>query len=193
MSAGLRSHRQPAIDRAGQPLKFRAPLRQPGTHARPSSPRNQRSQPDPGRARAQHPRALDSVVDLRGATSSDRRLRRYTGRLVHGRGHAPLQDDHGLAATAAHQRGSLYRLRQARRRPEHPQAHQRDQALAVRMQKAIIARSPKALGQHMLQQQPQERGAADGAQPPLAGLGVAPTIARDGQFRLFFFSREESE
>ena len=41
------------------------------------------------------------------------------------------------------------------------------------MQKAEIARPPKALGQHMLQDQPQEMRAADCATFYSAGLGVA--------------------
>lgn len=41
------------------------------------------------------------------------------------------------------------------------------------MQKAEITRPPKALGQHMLQDQPQEMRAADCATFYSAGLGVA--------------------
>lgn len=87
-------------------------------------------------------------------------LRRSTEQLAECGRDAPLQDDHRLAAAAAHQPGALRRLRGRRRLPEHEQPQQRNEALAVGVKEAMVARSPKALGQHMLQHQPQEGGAA---------------------------------
>ena len=50
---------------------------------------------------------------------------------------------------------------------------QGDQALAVRMQKAEIARPPKSLGQDVLHHQPQKRRAGYGADFHPPGLGIA--------------------
>ena len=49
---------------------------------------------------------------------------------------------------------------------------QGDQALAIRMQKTVIARPPKSLGQHMLQHQPQKIRTGHGALLHPPGLGV---------------------
>lgn len=57
------------------------------------------------------------------------------------------------------------------------EVQQGDQALAVGMQKAEIARPPEAFGQHMLQDQPQEMRTGDGALFHRSGLGVAITEA----------------
>ena len=69
---------------------------------------------------------------------------------------------------------------------EHPQAQQRKQPLAVRMQKAKVTRPAKAFGQHMLHEQPQEGSPADGARGPLLGLAVAPAIGEVGLVAILF-------
>lgn len=50
---------------------------------------------------------------------------------------------------------------------------QRDQPLLVRMQKAVVARPPEALGQDVLQQQVQEVGAGERAELRFPALAVA--------------------
>ncbi len=52
---------------------------------------------------------------------------------------------------------------------------QSDQTLAVGMQKAEVARTTEAFGQHMLQDQPQKLRAGNGPGFHLPGLGVAIT------------------
>jgi hypothetical protein len=85
---------------------------------------------------------------------------------------------HRRAAARTQQRRT--RLHPGRNRSRHHLQHdlqQRDQAFAVRMEKAEVARAPKALGQDMQQEQPKEGRAAHRAQRHLAGLAVAVTEA----------------
>ena len=71
------------------------------------------------------------------------------------RSNTRLDDGHrGAAARAQHGRPSLERELTGNELQQ--QLQQGDQTLAVRMQEAEIAGTPKALGQHMLQHQPQE-------------------------------------
>jgi hypothetical protein len=111
---------------------------------------------------------------------SGHRLHDKARRLADGRRDASLQDDHRFAAAAAHQLGALRRLRGCCRRPEHQQAQQLDEALAVRVQEAVVACASKSLGQHVLHHQPQEGGATDRADHGLAGAAVTPAVGDGG-------------
>ena len=72
--------------------------------------------------------------------------------------YSSAHDHHGCAAASASQlgtwRGRSGAGRWAAGQVEHQQLQQRNHALAIGMQKTIIARAPKPLGQHMLQHQP---------------------------------------
>ena len=139
----------------------------------------------------------DAILARKAEISSERRFQR-TGALIAGepagglrlhrqstlqgigRIRAPWQrpdpgpdDPQGAAATRAGQRraesdpgpgtvGSEFE----------EQAQAFDQALAVGMQEPEIAGAAQTLGQHVLEQQPQEIGAGEGAGLPPAGLGV---------------------
>ena len=59
---------------------------------------------------------------------------------------------------------------------EHPQLEQRYQPLAIGMQKAKVARTPKTFGQHMLQHQAQELRTGNGARGASLGFAVAPAV-----------------
>lgn len=58
--------------------------------------------------------------------------------------------------------------------PEQP-SNQRNQALAVGVQKPEVARTPEPFGQHMLEEQPQERRAGNRSCAHLVGLAVLVT------------------
>ena len=73
------------------------------------------------------------------------------------RRHAPSQHDHRLAAGAAPGRAGRWGSHGGQRRgAQVQQLQQSDGAGAVGVQEAEVARSAQALGQHMLQQQPEE-------------------------------------
>ena len=99
---------------------------------------------------------------------------------------APAPSPPGRAETRAQQLRARRRDERADGQLEHPQAQQCNQPIAVRMQKANVTRPAKALGQHMLHEQPQEGSPADGARGHLLGLAVAPALGELGLVAILF-------
>lgn len=86
---------------------------------------------------------------------------------------SPPQDAHRLAAArAGKRRPGFVRRWRAGCDSEH-EMQQRDQALLVRMQEAVVPRPPQALGQDVLQQQVEEVGTGQRADFGFPALTVA--------------------
>jgi hypothetical protein len=86
----------------------------------------------------------------------------------------PRPDDHhhGATARAKHRWPLLARWREAAGIELQQEMQQADQALAVGVQEAEIARAAKALGQHVLENQPEEISTGERALFRLAGFAL---------------------
>ena len=89
---------------------------------------------------------------------------------------APGDHAHSATAASTQPRWSWGRCWHAGLALEDDQFKQRDQAFAVGVQKAVVAASPEAFGQDVLEHQLEEVGAADGAAHHLFGFAVAPSV-----------------
>ena len=86
---------------------------------------------------------------------------------------AGLHDPHRLPAARTREGRSWFENGGHSRRHEfEQQVQQGDQALAVRMQKAEVARAPQTLGQHDLQDQPQKMRPGTDSGPDKSALSV---------------------
>ena len=89
------------------------------------------------------------------------------------RSNPSFHDHHHRPAAGTQDRRPLFQPGHRLARDKFEQHMQQgDQALAVGMQKTEVARSPEALGQHMLQDQPEEIRAGQSALLGPPGLGV---------------------